>query len=198
MEFTQNSIDRFTPKGDHFICNIAMEENLPGGLLSVAEKDPRKLINKPDAYVGRVERVSERCKLVRPGDKIVVERLDWLQHNVDDERIIAREVDVIIINHDVPAPGVAVLRRIDEEKVRIKSLNLLPAIKASSSSREREYIYGEILHSNIDDYKPGNEAWILKSDGNQWNLTKNIIVFRPDDRMGLLVREKVPMVLEVA
>ena len=194
MELFQND---FKLAGDHFICNIAMDENLPGGLIAV-ERDPRNLKHKPDAYVARIEKIGPGCKHIRPGHKIVVERFDWLQYDLDDERIIAREIDVIILDNDLPAPGVAVVREISEKEELQQRSNLYIPDAGYKETRGKEYVFGSVLHSNVDFLKPEMLVWMLKTDKNQWRLTKNILVFRPDDEMVLMVGEKNNFQLQVA
>jgi len=187
MELFQND-KPFRLYGDHFICNIALDENLPGGLINV-NRDPRKQRRKPDTYVARVERVSPACKLVKPGDRIVIERFDWLQYDLDSERLIAREVDIVILGNDNPAPGIAVISEIVEiEKVRSKLY--VPDDSIDSERREKNHIHGEVIHSAVDDLKVGNLAWMYKSDQDQWRLGKSRIIFRFSTEMVFMIGEK--------
>ncbi len=199
MDLFQND-KPFKLYGDHFICNVALDENLPGGLVNVS-RDPRKQKYKPDTYVARVERVSPDCKMVRPGDKVVIERFDWLQYDLDEERLIAREVDVVILGDDKPAPGIAVLLELTEvEKVQVKIY--VPDSTIQTEKRERNYIHGQVIHSAVTDLKVGNLVWMYKKDRDQWRLGRSLVIFRFSEETVFMVGEptevKEPVELIVA
>ena len=193
MELFQND-KPFQLYGDHFICNISLDENLPGGLIGV-NRDPRKQKHKPDTYVARVERVSSSCKLVKPGEKIVIERFDWLQYDLDEERIIARETDVVILGDDKPAPGIAVLGELTKIE-EVNSLLYIPDASIQTEKQERNYIYGQVIHSAVpagktyDALKVGDFVWMYKRDRDQWRLGKTLIIFRFSTEMVFMIGEK--------
>jgi len=185
--------DEFRLYGDHFICNIALGENLPGGLVAV-ERDPRKLRKKPDAYVARVERCADGCKIVKPGHKIVIERFEWLQYDLDDERIIARETDVLILGSDEPAPGVFVIKQPNRAEEYKKRNNLYIPDSMHIETVEKEIYHGKVLFSNEvnlngEEIKPGQLVWVRKSERNQFRLGKDLIVVRGTPEEVLMIGE---------
>jgi len=187
MELFQND-KPFRLYGDHFICNIALADNSPGGIIAT-ERDPRKFKRKPDTYVGRVERISPDCRMVRPGNRIVIERFDWLQYDLDEERLIAREVDVVILEDDKPAPGIAVLQEVtDIEKSQPKLY--IPDASFETEKREKGYLHGEIIHSSVDELKIGNLIWMYKRDRDQWRLGQSLVIFRFSLEMVFAIGER--------
>ena len=183
--------DSFKLYGDHFICNIVLDENLPGGLISV-NRDPRKRRKKLDAYVARVERIGPSCKSIKPGDKIVVERFDWLQYDLDDERIIARETDVLILASDIPAKGVFVLKEINALQEKAEKSSLYIPEEGFISKMEREIYFGKVIFSNeaklnSEVIESGQFIWVRKSERNQFRLGKDLIVIRATEEDVLMI-----------
>lgn len=127
-----------TLTGRHFLVNIALEENSPGGIFMI-NRDPRKQPRKPDVYVGVVEEVGPDCFLVKPGDKVSFKRWEWQQYDIDDERLVAREKDLVILGGEIPAPGMIVVKLI-EPKVKT-SLALPDTMRRPSTPT----LKGEVL-----------------------------------------------------
>lgn len=94
--------------GKNFLVNIALPMLLPNGLVNI-QRDPRKQRIKPACYVGTVEEIGTRCQHVKVGDRIVFERYEAKQLNVDEERLIAQEREVVITGDETPMPDVIVL-----------------------------------------------------------------------------------------
>ncbi len=159
--------------GDKFICNIAQPENSPGGLF-VVQRDPRKHRLPPDAYVGMVEKVGPGCELLRVGQKVVVRRWVYRQFDLDDERIVAREGQVLILNDDTPFPGVVVLKMKPNE---VKTSLIVPDTVKDKKRRTQSY-EGDVIASSSYSIKKGEHIWVEKRDSGQYFLTRDILVFK--------------------
>ena len=167
--------------GKHLIVNIALPENDPSTGLTLLYRDPRKQRRKPDAFIGIVEDVGPGCALVKSGDKIVVERWDYGQSDLDDERLIVKERDVLVLGSNEPAPGViAVL--LEDQKPKVQ-LTLPDRIKPW----ECRYFFGKLLAPDVfylpDDevIKENDYVWIMKLDHDQFMLGENCLVMRVTD-----------------
>lgn len=175
----------FQIDGDHVICNIALPENTPVGL-SVVVRDPRKAEYKPDAYVGVVEDVGPDCTLVAVGDKIVFERWEYSQHNIDEQRILIREVDILILNEEKPAPGIVAIQVLDEE---IKTDLIVPD---TASAPALKYWFGRVSATGSDQVEVGQFLWANKMDSYQYRIAKHTIVFRDMDDVIMMLGDLVP------
>lgn len=174
--------ENFKLHGKNFILNI----QLPGimdGIITV-NRDPRKLRIKPQAYAGLVEKVGDGCTKVKPGDRVIVERFSWIQINVDDERIIASEKDLLILGNGVPNNGIGVIDIIEDQKPVSATLNT-DAIAVPT----KEYIFGSICACSSNVFKKGDLAWIAKSDRDQWNIGSTKFAFREDESFLLVKAE---------
>lgn len=183
----------FVLAGTHFIINIAQPENEPiTGLINV-QRDPRKGKRKPDAFVGVVEAVGPKCKIVQVGHKVVIERWEYSQVDVDDERLIAQERDILISDIGEPVEGViAVL--LEEEKNKVDLI--LPKI---GYQQPKPYYFGKLLAPDIvqlpndEVIKSGDYVWILKLDHSQFMLGQNCLVYRMVDPEAIVMKQvKVP------
>lgn len=174
----------FRLDGDHLIVNIVLPENSPAGLF-VVNRDPRKADYKPDAYVGVVEAVGPDCGLVAVGDKIVFERWQYSQHDADEERIMIREVDVLILRDEKPAPGIIAIQVLDEE---IKSTVIVPDTVQPTPSK---YWFGRVTATGSDEVKVGQFVWANKMDSYQYRLAKHTVVFRAMDDVVLMTADLV-------
>jgi len=139
-----------------------------------------------------VERVGPKCKNIKPGDKVVVERFDWLQYDLDDERIIARETDVLILASDIPAKGVFVLKEINALKEKTKDSSLYIPEEGFISKMEREIYFGKVIFSNeaklnMEVIEAGQFIWVRKSERNQFRLGKDLIVIRATEEDVLML-----------
>lgn len=182
-----NLPEGFELKGDHAIFNIALDSNLLDGKLASVNRDPRKARLKPDAYVALVEETGPQCKHIKPGDRVVLERWEWLQFNVDEERIIGKERDVLILSGTNPAPGVIVFKILPVDK---KPLLTLPY--ESYAEKKRGYYFGEVIAINpesinlpegAEDDMPriGDGIYIDKYERDQWKLGADKVVFKWDN-----------------
>lgn len=166
-------------RGRNFLVNVALPENSPGGLFLV-NRDPRKQRKKPDVYVGVVEETGPECFLVKPGDKISFKRWEWQQMDVDDERIVAREKDLVVLAGDIPAPGMIVVK-LDSQAPKA-AIALPDTIRPPSLPMLR----GEVIAFSPwslghmkDIVKIGQTLYFQKSRDDQWRY--------PDGRMVLKV-----------
>ena len=174
--------ENFKLTGKNFLANIAMPPVDSATGLTGTMRDPRKMRLKPDAYMAIVEQVGDKCKKVRVGDRIVVERWTWLQLDVDEERILASEKDVLILNDDTPNDGISVIEMIQDQKMKSENLQL-----EHIREGEKQYIFGKIVNCPSGIFKQGDLVWLAKYDRNQWQLGKNRFVFKEDNDF-MLVR----------
>lgn len=172
--------------GRHFLINIALPEVAQAGLVSVS-RDPRKHRIKPACYVGTVEEVGPRCTMVKPGDRIVVERWTYQQYDVDEERLIAREDQVIVLANDTPAPNVMVLRLIQDNQV--KSSLYIPD---THEPLKTPYYHGEIIATNAHpEYgEVGEEIFCEAYDYGQFHDGKGRLFFRTGKAAFVMLRLK--------
>lgn len=175
----------FVLDGDHLVVHIAIPENSPGGL-AVVNRDPRKQEYKPDAYVGIVEKVGPDCELVAPGDKIVFERWEYSQHDVDEERILIREVDVLILGDKQPAPGIVAIQVLD---VDVKTDLVVPDTVREAPSK---YWFGRCTASGSESVQPGQFVWARKMDSYQYRLAKYTVVFRAMEDVVMMLGDIIP------
>lgn len=168
--------------GEHFCVNIALEEN-SGGLVRI-ERDPRRMRIKPAAYVGTVEECAASCKLVKTGDKVVLERWIYEQVDVDSERIIARERDLLILANETPGPNVLVLQIMKDEPPK-----MLFMVPDTWEPAPRQYYCGMVLASSSKVGEPGEILWVQKSDLGQFVYADGErVAFRNDGRAHVMMR----------
>ena len=181
---------------DHFLLNIALSEYSSPGIVNLI-RDPRKLDMKPDAYVGTVEEVSDQCKMVKVGDRVVIERWEYGQWDYDDERIIAREVDVLVLGNESCAPGVTAIQT---EEVGKKSDLILPEGVAPVDTGK--YYFGKVIDTALKSkelngeksFKTGDSIYVMKSDY-QYRLAKHTLLFRVKKDTYNQISDTVPIVL---
>lgn len=163
--------------GKHFIANIATKPTTDSGIETV-NRDPRKWRLKPDAYVGVVEETGPRCELVKTGDIATIERWDYLQLDVDDERLLCHEDHVLLVNGH-PVNGVIVMELV---KPKITKLGIiLPETSVEKEQRYCPSFHGVVLKSSVNNVREGNHIWVKKSKADQWRLGEDKIVFRWDE-----------------
>ncbi len=182
----------WTLSGDHFCINIAAPENLANGLIN-PNRDPRKQRKKPDVYIGKVEEVSPRCRLVKVGDTVVVERWEWQQMNLDDERLVARERDLLVLDSDIPAPGIMVLQLAVE---KVKTELIVPDTYQAPKSMT---YHGKVIatNANLGYGEVGEEVYVEASDYGQFRDGQGRLYFRTGKYANVLLRLKREPVLEV-
>jgi co-chaperonin GroES (HSP10) len=189
--------ENFRLLGHHFIGNVISPLKKEERGLIIPDSDPRKSRMKPDAFPIRIDEVGPRCTLVKEGDIVVIERWMWKQYNIDNERMIAHEADLLILNDSVPAPGVIVVKIIED----IPKTGL--ALPQSYKPKNPGYIHGLVTHSNYKDCQVGWEIWVEKIDHNQFLLGKDKLIFRIDEEIASVLayrspqQEKQPIKLEV-
>lgn len=182
--------------GDTCVINISLSDSKTGVLL--VSNDPRKQDVKPDCYVGTVEAIGPACKLVKPGDKVVVERWEYSQHDIDDERIWCREIDILILDGGKCAPGVVAMHTFDFKKGDV----IIPDTVYKNPSR---YYFGKVISSGYqcdpkkvehvceceycvvgkkcwlglcDHVKEGDFIWVMYMDSYQYRLGDHTFIFR--------------------
>lgn len=153
------------------IVNISQPENTETGL-SVVNRDPRKQDFKPDAYVGVVESIGPSCESVKVGDRVVVERWEYSQHDIDEERLLVREIDVLILSGGVPASGTVVLQM--EPDVVNTSLVVPDTYRPESLL----HYFGKVSASADSDVEVDTFLWVSKSDSYQYRIGQHTLVFR--------------------
>lgn len=165
---------RFDLVGDHFVANISLPENHPGGL-SVVERDPRKQDEKPDCYVGIVEAVGPDCRFLKVGDKVVFERWEYTQLDMDEERLIAREIDLVVMPDEKPAPNAVAFQILDDRQAKYKEL-ILPEM--ALAGLDVGYHFGKVTGSGCVDMSEGDFVWVMKMDSNQFRVGRHTVVCR--------------------
>ena len=165
--------DDFVVDGRYFILNIALPKTDPQTGLTRPEyqRDPRWHRIKPAVYKGIVEDIGDLCAHIKKGDTAFVERWDYLQINVDEERILVSEKDLVIVNSK-PLPGISLLGLIEDQKPKSNLLNM-----DTVEEKEKEYYFGQILASG-GTFKKSEYLWINKLDRDQWKLLPGVLVFR--------------------
>jgi len=163
--------------GKHYVANIAVDEKTQSGL-QVVSRDPRVWRHPPDAYVAKIEAVGRGCELVKEGDTATIERWRYLQLDLDDERIVGDEDQILLVNGK-PVNGVAVMMRIDDNSKPETGL-VLPDTSIEKAKRNLHYYHGSVMATSIDDMAVGVEIWIKKAERDQWKLGQDKIVFRWD------------------
>lgn len=175
----------FQLDGDHLIVNIALPENLPAGLVAV-NRDPRKAEYKPDAYVGIVEHIGPDCTLVAVGDKVVFERWEYSQHDIDEERIMIRQVDVLVLKGEQPAPGIIAIQVLDTD---VKTDLVVPDTIQEAPSK---YWFGRVTATGSESVEVGQLVWAMKMDSYQYRLAKHTVVFRAMEDVVMMVGDIIP------
>jgi hypothetical protein len=160
------------------LINVALPENSPAGLF-LLERDPRKQRKKPDAYTGIVEEVAPGCVFVSPGDKIFFQRWEYTQENIDDERLIASEDELIVLQGERPAPGIIIIKLEDE----LPETEL--ALPDTLRPKSRPSYNGQVIcHSNhgMGELEglaaPGKWLIFQKSDSYQWRYGNGLVAIR--------------------
>lgn len=161
--------------GNRFIVNIAQPENSPGGLF-VVNRDPRKHRIPPDAYVGIVEKVGPTCQFLYPGQKVVVRRWIYRQHDIDDERLLAYESQVLILDETKPYPGVVVLKLIEQP---VATSLIIPDTIKDRKKKAPAY-HGRVVASGSNSFKENDLLWVERRDRGQYFLGHDVLVFKDE------------------
>ena len=163
----------FKVDGRHFIANIYLSAMDPvtDMIRPDSHRDPRKLRIKPKVYRGVIEEAGDLCKEIKKGDEVLIERWDYIQINVDEQRILCHEKDVLVVSNK-PLTGVAVLGLIEDQKPKSESLNLDPV-----EELDKEYYFGQVL-VDTDRFKKSDYLWLAKLERDQFKMGENILIFR--------------------
>lgn len=170
--------EKFRLHGSHFIVDISLLEN-DNGIINL-NRDPRKLRIAPDVYVGEVKEAGVDCT-VKPGQRVCVERWSYSQQDLDDKHIIADERDLLILDEETPAPGVVVMKLLDQEK---KTDLILPQNKRPA---KRPYYCGVVQCSSVSLVQRGEIIYIPVRDEFQYKLGTDRLVFRVVDENSILL-----------
>lgn len=171
--------------GTKFLVNIVLPEKLPSGLVNV-QRDPRKQRLKPACYIGIVEEVGNRCQ-VKVGARVIVERWEWTQQNVDDERMIADERELMMMDDVTPAPGVMVMQLISKKEIS-SSLFVPETIRFEKPP----YFHGEIIASSANPElgEIGEEVFVEAYETGQFGDDSGRFFFRTNKVALVLMRLK--------
>lgn len=156
---------------DRFVVNVALPEETQGGLAMV-NRDPRKVRKRPPCYKGIVEEVGPGVKYIEVGKSCVFERWEPKQADLDSERIIARERDILIYD-GIPAPGVIVVELFDDHQ--IKSSLFLPQ---GLSTPPKTYHHGKVIASSSRQAEEGDILWIESYHSGQFIDSNNQLYYR--------------------
>lgn len=168
--------------GDHFVCDAIAASKRESPLV-LLDKDPRKERMKPDAFPVVVKEIGPRCRLIQPGDKVVIERWQWNQADIGQGFMVVREREVLIMNNSVPAPGVIVVDVIDDGK-KPMGLTLPETVRPV----KRKYVHGRIDRSGHYMFKKDWEIWFERSDDGQY-VVGDKVIWRVDELSALMVKE---------
>lgn len=165
--------------GRKFLANVALPENSPGGLFLV-NRDPRSQRRKPDVYVGVVEEVGEDCLFVKPGDKVCFKRWEWQQLNIDSERMVAREEDLVILANETPAPGVIVVKLIQNKLVTTLALpDTLRAVRSAPTLKGEVIAHSPYLMGHLKGkILKGDILFFEKSKDEQWSFSDGRVALK--------------------
>ena len=190
-----NWFDEYTVFRKHCVLNIALPEFTETGLQRPEqERDPRRWRIKPDAYVATVERVGSACEIIKPGYSVTAQRWQFLQLDIDSERICASEDHILTYRtpdgFESAMPGVCVGKILPLER----ESPIVMAEGIFSLKDECPLFHVEIIASNKEDVDLKNhdhwpevgEHFLLKKwDGYQWKLGTDKLVFVPDNKFVL-------------
>lgn len=172
--------ENFRLHRDHLCVNISLPEN-DNGIINL-NRDPRKQRIKPDVYVGVVEDVGPGCAMVKVGDKVCLERWEYGQWNVDDQRLIAREIDILVLGEKEPAPGVVVMKLLNQQ---VKTNLTLPQ---NAQPKKASYYCGIVQCSGNPDVEPGEIVYVPRREDFQYRLGADRLVFRTVDENSILLK----------
>lgn len=158
--------------GTKCVINISSEPQRSN--LTVLSTDPRKWRIKPDAYTGVVEEVGPECDVIQPGDRVVVERWQYKQTDIDDERIFADESQVLVyqkknkdgtFGEETCMVGVVVMRLISQLP---KTQLTLPDDVLQRQKKKTFLHMGRITNSGSKTVKVGEIAWVERRERHQY------------------------------
>jgi len=166
--------------GKHFIANIAVESKKASGIEVQSERDPRKWRLPPDSFSATIEEVGSGCTMVKPGDQASIERWQYLQLDLDDERIVAEEKHVLAVNGR-PVNGVVVMS-LSEEVQRERGGVILPEDGVLKAMKRSSYYEGIVTATSLDFPPKGATLWVKKSERDQWKSGDGKkLIFRWDE-----------------
>lgn len=178
--------------GDHFLADIALSSHSKAGII-LPERDPRRQKKKPDAYAGKILDVSPWCERVKKDDLVVFERWDWQQEDARNERIIARERDLIIVN-EKPCSDYIIFQLEDLSYIRPTLSQLIPQTMEKSKPAA---LAGVVISSSVDGYNEGERYIFQYMDSYQFHYGDGRVAFRYGKGADILAKYESTGVLEV-
>lgn len=167
--------------GEHFVVNISQEQKKAG--LTLFSSDPRKWREKPDAYPGVVEETGPYCVYVEKGDRVLVERWVYKQFDFDEERLIAKENQVLLFQKKIainkfgpetPTNGVVVLQLAKSE---LKTPLIVPERVRRAQEKKRQVYMGKVLMSASKEAKVDEIIWVEKRERYQYRTPDGRLIF---------------------
>lgn len=166
--------------GTKCVFNISSEPQK--SKLTMVSTDPRKWRHKPDAYASLVEYVGPFCELVELGDRALIERWEYKQVDVDDERVIGNESQVLVYQKkqekgwgpEIPAPGVVVMQLIERA---LTNTLLVPDRVKKEQDRKRFLYFGKVTNSGSTVVKIGDYCWVEKRERHQYRTPDGRLMF---------------------
>lgn len=181
--------------GTKCVVNISQKPQKTG--IEMVSTDPRKWRIKPDAYVGIVEKTGPRCEIIQTGDRVVIERWQYKQADIDDERLIADESQVLVVQRkkiartaaeikkeaetgeasyepEVPAPGVVVIKLHSQLP---KTQLALPDHVVKRERKKTLMYVGTVTDSGSVTAKRGDILWVERRERHQFLTPDGRLMF---------------------
>ena len=182
---------KWTLYGVHFVVNISQEQKKSG--LTLLSSDPRQWRDKPDAYSGIVEEVGPKCVYVKAGDRVLIERWVYKQFDLDEERLVAKEHQVLVFQKKIgvekygpetPTKGVVVMQ-IAKSSLKAElteSRIVVPDDVRREREKKRRVFMGKVLMSASEEAKIGELLWVEKRERYQYRTPDGRLIFinQPD------------------
>lgn len=167
--------------GTKCVINISAEPQR--SKLTMVSRDPRQWRIKPDAYTGVVEEVGPECEIIQPGDRVVLERWQYKQTDIDDERIFADESQVLVYQKKRPDGtfgeetcmiGVVVMRLISQLP---KTQLTLPDDVIQRQKKKTFLHVGRVTNTGSKTVKVGQLAWVERRERHQYLTQDGRLMF---------------------
>ena len=175
-----------TLNADWLIVKIALSKEV-GGLVML-NTDPRKQRRKPDAYVGEVIETGPRCIYVKVGDRVVFQRWEFSQFDLNEEDIMIRELDLLTIN-DRCAPEYMAVQVYDP----FRTTQVILSDEVKHSMDDSKTLFGKVISIGVQtkneetkEIQEGDFIWFNKFDYQFRIGSGNTIVIRNDNDVVLM------------
>lgn len=173
-------LSEFELLGTKCVVNISHKAEVKG--LTVLSTNPRTWRIKPEAYMGVVEKSGPDCQVVKAGDRVVVERWEFKQADVDDERLLIDESQVLVVQHpekkgwgpEVPTMGVVVLKL----KSDLPKTQLTLPDEFVKNERKKNLLYcGRVTDTASKTVKVGQVCWVERRERHQFRTADGRLMF---------------------